>query len=144
MLSSWERDHGVLRDRGKAGAPTPDLGRGHPPGVVAPGYGICICLVCPTPALGGAHRHPGFGTGVPMPGACPPRHYGSPPPPPPVHVCFKRGERYEQVDAARLDLDDHRVTLTPPGGSPLVLLVARANYDKARIPLVLVPLASGA
>ena len=38
--------------------------------------------------------------------------------PPPVQVCIKRGDRYQPVDAARLDLDHHRVTLTPPGGLP--------------------------
>ena len=70
-----------------------------------------------------------------------------PPSPPRMHVCIKRGDRYQPVDAARLDLGDHRVTLTLPGGSPLVIttpMVARATYDKARIAWVLVPSASGA
>ena len=41
-----------------------------------------------------------------------------------------------------MDLGDHRPTLTPPGGSPLVIatpLVAKATYNKAREGLVLVP-----
>ena len=71
----------------------------------------------------------------------------APPPPPPVQVYIKRGDRYPPVDAAWLDLDDHRVTLTPPGGSPLVLttaMVAKANHDQTRGALVLLPSASGA
>ena len=80
------------------------------------------------------------------PSACPARHPGSHPPPTPVQVCIKRGGRYQPVDAARLDLGDHRATLTPPGGSPLVIttpMVAKATYDKAGVALVLVPSASG-
>ena len=67
--------------------------------------------------------------------------------PPPVQVCIKQGDRYTPVDTARLDLGDHRATLTPPGGSPLVIatpMVTKATYDKARGGLVLVPLAPGA
>ena len=51
--------------------------------------------------------------------------------------------RYSMVDAARLDLGDHKATLSPPGGSPLVIttpMVAKATYDKARVGPVLVPL----
>ena len=51
------------------------------------------------------------------------------------------------MDTARLDLGDHRATLTPPGGSPLVIgtpMVTKATYDKARGGLVLVPWALGA
>ena len=73
----------------------------------------------------------------------------SPPPPgPPMQVCIKRGDRYRPIDAAQLELDDHRVTLTPfGGGGGLVLttpMVTRANYDKTRVALVLVPSASKA
>ena len=49
------------------------------------------------------------------------------------------------MDAARLDLGDHMVTLTPPGGLPLVIttsVMAKATYDKARVGLVLVHSAS--
>ena len=55
--------------------------------------------------------------------------------------------RYAPVDTARLDLGDHQATLTPPGGTPLVIttpMVAKATYDKARAGLVLVPSAPGA
>ena len=51
------------------------------------------------------------------------------------------------MDAARLDLGDHRATLTPPGGLPLVIttpMVPKATYDKARVRLVLVPSSPGA
>ena len=51
------------------------------------------------------------------------------------------------MDAARLGLEDRTVTLTPTGGPPLVLttvMVASANYDRTRVALVLVPLASRA
>ena len=67
--------------------------------------------------------------------------------PPPVQVCIKRGDRYTPVGTARLDLGDHRATLTPPGGMPLVIatpMVTKATFDKARGGLVLVPLAIGA
>ena len=67
--------------------------------------------------------------------------------PPPVQICVKRGDRYTPVDTARLDLGDHRATLNPPGGTPLVIatpMVTKATYDKARGGLVLVPSAPGA
>ena len=67
--------------------------------------------------------------------------------PPPVQVCIKRGDWYSPVDAAGLDLGDHRATLIPPGGSPLVIttpMVAKATYNKARVRLVLVPSSPGA
>ena len=69
------------------------------------------------------------------------------PPPPPVQICVKRGDRYVPVDTAGLDLGDHRATLTPPSGKPLIiatLMVAKATYDSARGGLVLVPSALGA
>ena len=65
------RDHGLLRDRGEGGAPASNPRLGHPPRLVAPCHGVCVCLVCPTPAPSGAPGHPGFGVGVPVPGACP-------------------------------------------------------------------------
>ena len=77
---------------------------------------------------------------MPLPRERPAQHTGTPPPP--VHVYIKRGDRYQPVDAARLDLEDRTVTLTPPGGAPLMLtttMVARANYDKTRVVLVLSP-----
>ena len=46
------------------------------------------------------------------------------------------------LDKARMELGHHKATLTPPGGSPLVIttpMVAKATYDKARVGLVLVP-----
>ena len=64
-----------------------------------------------------------------------------------VQVCIKRGYRYTPVDTARLDLGDHRATLTPPGGTPLVIatpMVTKATFDKARGGLVLVHSAPGA
>ena len=69
------------------------------------------------------------------------------PPPPPVKVCIKRRDRYSTVDAAQLDLGDHKGILTPPGGSPLVIttpIVAKATYDKATLGLLLIPWATGA
>ena len=48
---------------------------------------------------------------------------------------------------ARLDLNDHKLNLTLPGGFPLVLAIAmvtRANYEKTHVAMVLVPLAYGA
>ena len=110
--------------------------------MVAPGHGICVCLVCPAPIPGST---PGFGVGMPMPGACPARYPSDPPPP--VQIWVKRGDRYTPVDTAQLDLGDHRATLTPPGGTPLVIatpMVAKATYDKARQGLSLVPSAPGA
>ena len=64
-----------------------------------------------------------------------------------MQVCIKRGDRYTPVDTARLDLGHHRPTLSPPGGTPLVIatpMVTKATFDKARGGLVLVPLAPGA
>ena len=64
------------------------------------------------------------------------------PPPPPVQICIKRGDRYAPVDTAWLDLGDHRATLTPPAGLPLVIatpMVTKATYNKARGELVVVP-----
>ena len=116
--------------------------------MVAPSHGIRVCLVCPAPTPGGTPRHPGFGVGMPMPGACPAGYPSNrPPPPPPVQKPVKRGDRYAPVDTARLDLGDHRATLTPPGGTPLVIatpMVVKTTYDKARVGLVLVPSAPGA
>ena len=66
---------------------------------------------------------------------------------PPVQVYIKWGDWYQPVDGARLDLGDHRVTLTPPGGAPLVIttpMLAKATCDKTRVGLVLVPSAFGA
>ena len=42
-------DHGVLRDRGEGAAPPPHPRGRLAPRVVAPGHGICVCLVCPPP-----------------------------------------------------------------------------------------------
>ena len=98
---------------------------------MAPGHGICVCLFCPTPAPGGAPGHPGFGADMPTPATAPP----------PVQVCIKHGDRYTPVDTARVDLADHRATLTP-GGTPLDIatpMVTKATFDKARGGLVLVP-----
>ena len=67
--------------------------------------------------------------------------------PPPVHDCIKRRDRYTPVDTARLDLGDHRATLTLRGGTPLVIatpMVTKATFDKARGGPVLVPSAPGA
>ena len=67
------------------------------------------------------------------------------PPAPLVLACIKRGDQYLLVDAARLDIDDHMVTLSPSRGASLVLTTAtaaRANYDRTRSALVLVPSAS--
>ena len=69
------------------------------------------------------------------------------PPPPPVQICVKRGDWYAPVDTARMDLGDHRATLTPPGGTPLIIatpMVAKATYNKTRGGLALVPSAPGA
>ena len=47
----------------------------------------------------------------------------------------------------RLDLSDHRVTLAPARGSPVVIttpMVAKPTYNRAGIALVLVSSASGA
>ena len=80
-----------------------------------------------------------------MPGACPagcPRR----PPPPPVQICIKRGDRYAPADTAGLDPGDHRGTLTPLRGKPLIIatpMVAKATYKRARKGLVLVPSALG-
>ena len=46
------------------------------------------------------------------------------------------------MHTARLDLGDHRATLTPPGGTPLVIatpMVSKAAFEKARGGLTLVP-----
>ena len=112
---------------------------------MASGQGIWICVVSPTPARGGAAGHPGLGADMPMPNACPARHPGAAPPP--LQVCIKRGDCYTPVHSARLDLGDHRATLTAPGGSPLVIatpMVAKASYNKATGGPVLVPSALGA
>ena len=57
------------------------------------------------------------------------------PPPPPVQICVKRVDWYAPVDTARMDLEDHQATLTPPGGTPLGIatpMVAKATYGKTR------------
>ena len=135
-------DHGILRDRGEGAAPPPHPRGRHAPRVVAPGHGICVFLVCPAPASGGPPGYPGPGVGMPVPGACPTGCPGDRPPPPQVQMCVKRGDRYAPVDTAGMDLGDHRATLTPPGGKPLVIatpMVAKATYDKTRRGLVLIP-----
>ena len=63
--------------------------------------------------------------------------------PPPV----QGGDRYTTVDTARLDLGHHRPTLTPPGGTHLVIatpMVTKATFDKSRGGLVLVSSVPGA
>ena len=63
-----------------------------------------------------------------------------------MQIRVKRADR-TAVDMARLDLGDHRATLTPPGGTPFVIatpMMAKATYDKSRTALVLVPSAVGA
>ena len=67
-------------------------------------------------------------------------------PPPPVQVCIKWGDQYQR-DTVRLDMEDHKVTLTRLRGAPLVLttaMVAGANYERTWVALVLVPSTSGA
>ena len=81
--------------------------------MVAPGHGVCVCL--PRAVLPDRWA-------LVLVCQCPvhvPRGTPTPPPPPPVQVCIKRRDRYQPVDAARLDLGDHKVTLTPPRGSPI-------------------------
>ena len=71
---------------------------------------------------------------MPVPGACPARCPGDPPPPP-VQICVKRGDRYAPVDTAGMHLGDHKATLTPPRGKPLIIatpMVAKATYGRAR------------
>ena len=151
-LSSWEGDaipaphppglgitvYYVIKGRVQLRLPAP--------WVVAPGHGICVCLVCPTPAPGGPPGYQGPGADMPEPGTCPPGRAGHRPPPP-VQICVKRGDRYTPVDTASMDLGDHTATLTPPGGNPLAIatpMVARATYDRARGGLVIVHSALGA
>ena len=83
-LSSWEGD----------AIPAPHLpGLGItvyyvPPGLVAPGHCVCVCLVCPTPAPSGTPRQPGLNASVPVPSACP---VWQPPPPPRCTFASNRG-----------------------------------------------------
>ena len=92
MVPAWE---------GRLRLPTPHGGTR--PGLGAPAYGICICLVYPIRAPGGALEKPGFAVSVPVRGTCPTRHSGDAHPLP-VLVCINRGEWYQPVDATRLDL----------------------------------------
>ena len=62
-----------------------------------------------------------------------------------VQICVTPGDRYALVHTAQMDLGEHHATLTPPGGTPLVIttpMVAKATYDKALgggVGLLLVP-----
>ena len=129
----------------EGGAPLPDTQREHLPRLVAPGHGICVCLVrAPPPravpldtwALLLICQCPVYvARGTPVAA------------PQPVQICVKWGDRYTLVDTAWFDLGDHRATLTLPGCTPLVIvtpMVANATYDKARGGLVLVPSGPGA
>ena len=72
-----------------------------------------------------------------------------PPPPPPALGRHEAGGGGGDapVDTARLDLGDHRATLTLPAGSPSVIatpMVTKATYNKAPGGPVMVPSAPGA
>ena len=67
--------------------------------MVAPDYGVCVCLVCPTPAPGGAPRQAGPDTCVLVPYVCPAPHTGGSPTL--VQFCIKCGDCYQPVDECK-------------------------------------------